>query len=209
MKKFKAVLLTVCLTFLIIDCAILLVTFVPVLYPSSLIASNIGVSEKIVRESYMTIIHYLSLFSHKALSTPAFPMTKNTAFHFYEVKVLMNRLEVIGLVVLIGTIYLIYSTVKENDYRPFKWAGFTTLGLVFIVGGTAYVDFDSAFTMMHHILFNNNYWLINPDIDPIINIFPESYFVTLGIALFSLIGIGVLINLGIYFKHINCINTNK
>ena len=82
----------------------------------------------------MTIIHYLSLFSHKALSTPAFPMTKNTAFHFYEVKVLMNRLEVIGLVVLIGTIYLIYSTVKENDYRPFKWAGFTTLGLVFIVG---------------------------------------------------------------------------
>ena len=49
----------------------------------------------------------------------------------------------------------------------------------------------------------------NPDIDPIINIFPESYFVTLGIALFSLIGIGVLINLGIYFKHINCINTNK
>lgn len=121
----------------------------------------------------------------------------------------MNRLEVIGLVVLIGTIYLIYSTVKENDYRSFKWAGFTTLGLVFIVGGTAYVDFDGAFTMMHHILFNNNYWLINPDIDPIINIFPESYFVTLGIALFSLIGIGVLINLGIYFKHINCINTNK
>ena len=52
--------------------------------------------------------------------------------------------------------------------------------------------------MMHHVLFNNNYWLINPDIDPIINIFPESYFVTLGIALFSLIGIGVLINLGIY-----------
>ncbi len=42
----------------------------------------------------MTIIHYLSLFSHKALSTPAFPMTKNTAFHFYEVKVLMNRLEI-------------------------------------------------------------------------------------------------------------------
>ena len=89
------------------------------------------------------------------------------------------------------------------------FTGFTTLGLVFIVGGTAYVDFDGAFTMMHHILFNNNYWLINPDIDPIINIFPESYFVTLGIALFSLIGIGVLINLGIYFKHINCINTNK
>lgn len=207
MKKFKGMLLTICLTFLIIDCAILLVTFVPVLYPSSLIASNIGVSEKIVRESYITIIHYLSLFSHKALSTPAFPMTKNTVFHFYEVKVLMNRLEIIGLVVLIGTIYLIYSTVKENDYRPFKWAGFTTLGLVFIVGGTAYVNFDGAFTMMHHILFNNNYWLINPDIDPIINIFPESYFVTLGIALFSLIGIGVLINLGIYFKHIN-VNRN-
>ena len=91
MKKFKGILLAVCLTFLIIDCAILLVTFVPVLYPSSLIASNIGVSEKVVRESYMTIIHYLSLFSHKALSTPAFPMTKNTAFHFYEVKILMER----------------------------------------------------------------------------------------------------------------------
>ena len=115
MKKFKGILLTICLTFLIIDCAILLVTFVPVLYPSSLIASNIGVSEKIVRESYMTIIHYLSLFSHKALSTPAFPMTKNTAFHFYEVKVLMNRLEIIGLVVLIGTIYLIYSTNRVTN----------------------------------------------------------------------------------------------
>ena len=76
MKKFKGILLTVCLTFLIIDCAILLVTFVPVLYPSSLIASNIGVSEKIVRESYMTIIHYLSLFSHKALKIQLFIFMK-------------------------------------------------------------------------------------------------------------------------------------
>ena len=173
------------------------------------ILKDVEVDRVTLIKNYDHLMMYLNNPFEKTLVFPDFPMSDSAAFHFYEVKVLMNRLEVIGLVVLIGTIYLIYSTVKENDYRPFKWAGFTTLGLVFIVGGTAYVDFDGAFTMMHHILFNNNYWLINPDIDPIINIFPESYFVTLGIALFSLIGIGVLINLGIYFKHINCINTNK
>lgn len=206
MKKFRSVCLAGLIAFLIIDCAILLVTFVPVLYPSSLIASNIGKSEKVVRESYMAIIHYMSLFSHQTLSTPAFPMTKNTSFHFYEVKVLMNRLEVLGVIALIGAIYLIYQTVKDHDYRPFKWAGFIVLGLSVFIGGTAYVDFDEAFTIMHHILFRNSYWLMDPQIDPIINIFPESYFVTLGIALFSLIGFGIIICLGIYYY---CIKTNK
>lgn len=206
MKKFKNILLTGLIVFLIIDCAILLVTFIPVLYPASSIGASIGKSEKIVRESYMTIIHYMSLFSHKKLSTPAFPMTKNTAFHFYEVKVLMNRLEIAGLLALIGALFLLY---KREDYRPFKWASLTTLGIGTLIGGTAYVDFDSAFTVMHHILFNNSYWLMDPDIDPIINIFPESYFVTLGIALFSLIGLGIIISLVIYYRHRYCINTKK
>ena len=191
---------------MIIDCAILLVTYVPVLYPASSIASHIGKSEKAVRESYMTIIHYMSLFSHKKLSTPAFPMTKNTAFHFYEVKVLMNKLEIAGIIALVISLFLLY---KREDYRPFKWAGLTTLGIGTLIGGTAYVDFDAAFTVMHHILFNNSYWLMDPDIDPIINIFPESYFVTLGIALFSLIGLGVMISLVIYYRHRYCINTKK
>lgn len=206
MKKFKNFLLTGLIAFLIIDCAILLVTYVPVLYPAGTIASRLNKSEKVVRDSYMTIIHYMSLFSHKSLSTPAFPMTKNTAFHFYEVKVLMNKLEIAGAIAFIVSLCLLY---KRNDFRPFKWASLTTLGIGTVIGGSAYIDFDSAFTIMHHILFNNSYWLMDPDIDPIINIFPESYFVTLGIALFSLIGLGIIICLIIYYRHRYCINTKK
>lgn len=48
-----------------------------------------------------------------------------------------------------------------------------------IVGIVAMSDFDAAFTLFHKILFNNDYWLINPFIDPIINIFPEKYFAAL------------------------------
>ena len=55
------------------------------------------------------------------------------------------------------------------------------------------MNFDSAFTLMHQLIFRNNYWLIDPSVDPIINIFPETFFLELGVILLAIIALMIVL----------------
>ena len=45
----------------------------------------------------------------------------------------------------------------------------------------AIVDFDSAFTFFHRLLFTNDLWLLDPRTDLLIRICPESMFMAMGL----------------------------
>ena len=49
------------------------------------------------------------------------------------------------------------------------------------------INFDASFNLFHKIFFSNNYWLFDPDLDPIINILPETFFFHEAILIISLI----------------------
>lgn len=38
------------------------------------------------------------------------------------------------------------------------------------------LDWDALFTAFHKLFFRNDYWLFDPDTDPVINLLPDSYF---------------------------------
>jgi integral membrane protein (TIGR01906 family) len=48
------------------------------------------------------------------------------------------------------------------------------------VAAWAAVDFDAAFTAMHHMLFSNDLWLMDPRTDLMIRLLPERFFVSMG-----------------------------
>lgn len=67
--------------------------------------------------------------------------------------------------------------------RSLRWAGlmlFVLLGAVII---WALVDFDSAFVMVHRLLFRNELWLLDPQRDLLMQLMPQPFFVSYGLDL--------------------------
>lgn len=73
-----------------------------------------------------------------------------------------------------------------------------------LFGLWAFADFDSAFTFFHELLFTNDLWLLNWDIDLLIRICPASMFANMGLR----IGMGcaaVVLGLPVLYSILSCI----
>ncbi|MFA9376284.1 MAG: TIGR01906 family membrane protein [Lachnotalea sp.] len=63
-------------------------------------------------------------------------------------------------------------------------------------------NFNAVFIEFHHLFFNNDYWILNPETDLMINILPENFFfdvvksvgLTFGVLLAILLIVAVIIN---------------
>ncbi len=51
------------------------------------------------------------------------------------------------------------------------------------------INFDRAFITFHHIFFNNDMWLLDPDTDNLINIVPQTFFIDICIRIGVIFGI--------------------
>jgi len=76
---------------------------------------------------------------------------------------------------------------------------------VAILGVWAAVDFDSAFTFFHKLLFTNDLWLLNPETDLLIRICPASMFANMGLRIglqsaAILLGVPLLAGIGYYVE---------
>jgi len=92
--------------------------------------------------------------------------------HLEDVKTLYNNLNFMFYLSLILTIlfliYFIYSKDIKIIYSSFLISGII---LIFIMFFFLIIDFNHIFEKFHTIVFNNNYWLLNPDKDNLINLF--------------------------------------
>jgi len=73
--------------------------------------------------------------------------------------------------------------------------------LMFII----FMDFNAAFTIFHEIFFDNDLWILDPNVDLLINIVPLQFFTELFIvimALFALIIIALLVACIVYLRRI-------
>jgi integral membrane protein (TIGR01906 family) len=74
------------------------------------------------------------------------------------------------IVVILLSIY--FFKKKKNIAKFFLYGGL----LVIIFGLIVAITFDKSFLLFHIISFNNDLWLLNPETDLLINIFPEKFF---------------------------------
>jgi len=81
-------------------------------------------------------------------------------------------------------IYVLDDKIKEGT--PGLWKPcWIAAGAIFvplaIFGIWAAIDFSSAFTFFHKMLFTNDLWLLNPATDLLIRICPQSMFMSMGL----------------------------
>ncbi len=86
---------------------------------------------------------------------------------------------------------LLYHTLNRVKYIvPLLLVGVGAVGVLFAT------DFNKYFTIFHHLFFDNDLWLLNPNTDILINMVPESYFysiVMIGIGLFAVMIIASIV----------------
>lgn len=124
--------------------------------------------------NYRRIIHYLNWPWVPTLYMPDFPMSATGAFHFWEVMIIFNVLQVIALVFLVWFFISIY---KKREILTYFNA---TANLTFMIFGIFLIimlfDFDFFFYWFHRAFFNNDYWIFNYRTDPIILALPAELF---------------------------------
>ena len=68
-----------------------------------------------------------------------------------------------------------------------------------VLAGIIFTGFNQYFIMFHHIFFNNDLWMLNPDTDLLINIVPEPFFMDTAARIAMTYGVSVLTVFAICF----------
>ena len=124
--------------------------------------------------------------------------------HMKDVKALVR----LDYYVLLGTGLFILLYIAVNSYyrkrefmRPLLTSlfrgGSITIGLILILGIMAVADFNVFFTAFHMISFANDFWLLDPNTDYLIMLFPGGFwydcvvYIAIAVAVSALIIAGV------------------
>lgn len=111
---------------------------------------------------------------------------------------------VIFIVLLLISAILIYDKKIRFDIGNFLLTS-SIVGIlpIIILVILINIDFYKYFTIFHEIFFTNDLWLLDPNADRLVNIFPESFFfdTAIRIIMYYLIAQLVLFILSMVFKY--------
>ena len=103
--------------------------------------------------------------------------------HMYDVKIIMGRLFQVHNITFVITIVYITSIFLWTQEKKFSYLGslliYSGVGMLAVLIASAliiFAGFDRAFEQFHLILFNNDFWKLNPSTDALIQIFPRQFW---------------------------------
>lgn len=192
----KNILTSICLALFIISASVTItLNFRPLYYHdiSSLkIEESSGYSKKVIKKNYDALIDYNQFFHSKKLKL-TMPMSKEGRIHFSEVKRIFVAVEIMCIITLILSIFLIHHQIQQGHTQFLKTASIISLLLPAIAGIFTFINWDFTFVLFHKIMFRNDYWLFDEATDPVITILPDAFFLHCAIMIFLLILLGSLL----------------
>ncbi len=139
------------------------------------ICETSGLTYEVVLRNYRDAMRFLSPFHNAPFHLTDLAYSEDGAQHFVDTKGIFNALYLAGALCTV-TIAVLLLSKRRKDKRFLRVSGVTTLALPLLIGLFAAIDFNSLFILFHKIFFNNDLWIFQPDIDQIITILPETFF---------------------------------
>lgn len=153
-------------------------------------------------KNYDVLIDYLKTSHHEKLKFPSLAMSEPGRIHFEEVKNIFVKLDYFMYFSLFISIIGIYYLYKKKDYLFFRYSAFFLLGIPILLFIPFLIDFNRVFVIFHEIAFDNNYWLFDPELDPVILMLPETFFMHTAILILVIITIESIILNILYRYHV-------
>lgn len=200
--KFTDILIGFVFTLLFISIAVVItINFRPLYYLDIdllHIEQASGLTKDVLRENYDALIDYSSPFFTGDLVFPTLPSSENGLTHFAEVKDIFTSFYILGAITLVLGIIAIIQKAKNKDIRYLLVSSVTAVVLPIVLALFLSIDFDRAFVLFHKLFFKNDYWLFDPDKDPVITILPDTFFMHCALMIIAIVVFLSLIFLSIY-----------
>ncbi|MDU4598608.1 MAG: TIGR01906 family membrane protein [Clostridium sporogenes] len=195
---FIDILLSIILTIIFIIISVKLTLNLKILYYWDItnlsIIKNTDLNVKEIKENFNYLIYYLNSHKNITFCLPSLPSSKEGVIHFKDVKNIFNFLDKFLFINIFISVPVIYYKLKMTKNVSFlKYSSILTIIIPLSLIIPLTLNFDNGFTLFHRIFFSNDYWIFNPNKDPIINLLPEAFFfhsvllILFFIILFSLI----------------------
>ncbi|WP_374048096.1 TIGR01906 family membrane protein [Clostridium sp. MB40-C1] len=161
-------------------------------------ASKLNIEE--IKLNYNYVIYYVQKHKIEEFNLPTLNSSINGKLHFQDVKNIFNKIDYL----LFASIIIIFSYlyfIKNKNYKFLKWSYNTLLFVHLLLILLFLFDFNKSFNTFHQLFFRNDYWILDPNIDPVINIMPETFFLHCIIFMITLNIISAIILYIIYMLH--------
>lgn len=191
MKRLLNILISFSLAIFIISGSIILGLNFKSLYYYDVKNLNIsamsGFSEEEIKLNYDYLIDYNLNKTVEEFDLPTIEYSNQGKIHFEEVR---NIFQVIKKVFYsTGTISAlgIVLSIKNKNIKFLNTTSMMTILLPIITAIPFVINFNYFFIKFHEAVFSNDYWIFDPNIDPVINMLPQDVFFHIGILILAII----------------------
>lgn len=151
-----------------------------------------------MQANYNAVIAYSLCPWVPELVLPELPMSPAGVQHFAEAKEIFQIFVIGGLVAALLAIVLGGWLWRRHRSSGFLIAGgIVALATPIVLAIPFAIDFDRAFLVFHEIAFDNDLWIFDPAVDPIINYLPQALFMRNAFAILALMVVLSVIAIGV------------
>ena len=159
-----------------------------------------GFSDDEIKLNYDYLIDYNLNNKVEEFNLPTIKYSTQGKIHFEEVRDIFQNVKKLNNITLIFLIIGIYISIRNNDLSILKYSAITLILIPLILIMPILINFQKSFEIFHNILFGNDYWIFDPNLDSVINILPAEFFLHSGIMILILIFIISLLMIFSYKK---------
>lgn len=153
-----------------------------------------------IKLNYDYLIDYNTSNSDLDFNLPTLESSAQGKIHFEEVRDIFQNVKKLNNITLIFLIIGIYISIRNNDLSILKYSAITLILIPLILIMPILINFQKSFEIFHNILFGNDYWIFDPNLDSVINMLPAEFFLHSGIMILMLIFIISLLMIFSYKK---------
>ena len=142
------------------------------------IAENYNMDKSTIKNNYDILINYIKDKDIKELNFPDFEMSPQGKIHFEEVKKIFMFIDYIFYITLALSVTFVILQFIKRRIKFLKIASIALISLPVLLAIPFAINFDATFTTFHKIFFNNDYWLFDPELDPVIKYYLKNFLCT-------------------------------
>ncbi len=212
MRKLLNIVLSICLALFVIGSSVIITLNIKNIYYNDIdklsIESMSGLSKKEIIENYDYLIDYNLSWNVSEFELPSLPSSTNGKIHFEEVRDIFQGVKI--LTIISGMVAIVGGAIKirKKEFKFLRNASILIVIMPALLAIPIAIDFNTCFIIFHKIMFSNDYWIFNPQLDPVINILPESFFMHMGIVILAIMLIASVI-LQLIYKKIKKLNSSN
>ena len=200
MKKILNMIISISLAMFIISGSVILGLKCKSIYYNDVSKLNIssmsGLSEDEIKLNYDYLIDYNLNDFVGEFKLPTIKFSNEGKIHFEEVRNIFQFIKKLFYISFVISLVGIIFNIKNRNIKFLKYSS------IIVTSIPVMINFNYFFIKFHQVVFSNNYWIFDPDIDPVIEILPQEVFLHIGVFILMIM-LSISILLQIAYRLIN------